>query len=81
VTDNRTLLVQTLLSEHSGNANLALQDLADRYLALSDLAHHYRDKCSYGFIYRSPRRVLPMDPPPPPPLDVADPIREASPNA
>lgn len=70
-------LVQALLSEHRGNSEAALRHLASCYLVSEGLIDHYRNRCSHGFIYRKPRKALPMDLDSGPVLDVAS---EAAPH-
>lgn len=70
-------IAQAFLSEHHGNAEAALRDLAQAYLRAEEIIDHYRAKCSHGFIYRKPKKALPMDLDSGPVLDVAS---EAAPH-
>jgi len=49
-------VVQNVLMEAQGNESRALEILAEYYLATENHVDHYRDMCSYGYIYRQPRK-------------------------
>jgi hypothetical protein len=54
-TDNIELLKQNLLMEH-GNADRALAAACRIIAEAEGYIDHYRDRCSYGYIYRRPRK-------------------------
>lgn len=65
-----TRLAQAMISEF-GSAERAVHALAECYLRAEEIIDHYRNRCSHGFIYRKPRKALPMDLDSGPVLDVA----------
>lgn len=71
-------IAQSMLSEHNGNAEAALRDLASWYVhrenELEREIVRLRKGVSWGAIrtaHLNRKSILPMKPPPPPALDVA----------